>query len=142
MAAAKKVLVFGVFDLLHPGHINFLRQAAKLGDKLYVILAHDISVFQRKGRQTKHNLKTRRQNLAKLPFIHKIITGQSQSSRHHLSVLKINPDVIALGYDQGELIKKLGKTINKLKKVPVIIKLKPYYPDKYKTSKFIKTNKQ
>jgi FAD synthetase len=35
------VLVFGVFDMLHPGHIYFLEQAQKLGDQLHICLASD-----------------------------------------------------------------------------------------------------
>jgi glycerol-3-phosphate cytidylyltransferase len=35
------VLVLGTFDLLHPGHVKFLRQAAFYGDKLVVALNTD-----------------------------------------------------------------------------------------------------
>ena len=43
------VLANGCFDLLHPGHIFFLRKAAKLGDQLWVALNGDASVQQIKG---------------------------------------------------------------------------------------------
>lgn len=36
-----RVMVFGVFDGLHPGHRAFLRQARKKGDKLIVVVARD-----------------------------------------------------------------------------------------------------
>jgi len=40
----------GCFDLLHPGHLNLLRQARALGDALVVCLNSDDSVRRRKGR--------------------------------------------------------------------------------------------
>ena len=47
----KVVLTNGCFDLLHPGHIYFLRQAAKLGSQLWVALNGDQSVKELKGPQ-------------------------------------------------------------------------------------------
>ena len=38
-----RVMTTGVFDLLHPGHIAMLEEAAKLGDELVVVLARDES---------------------------------------------------------------------------------------------------
>lgn len=37
----KRVLSFGVFDLLHNGHLNLLEQARGLGDYLIVVVARD-----------------------------------------------------------------------------------------------------
>ena len=45
----KRVLAFGVFDLLHPGHIRLLKAARKLGDQLLVGLLYDYPVELRKG---------------------------------------------------------------------------------------------
>lgn len=36
-----KVITYGTYDLLHPGHINILRRARELGDYLYVGLSTD-----------------------------------------------------------------------------------------------------
>ena len=48
---AGRVVVFtnGVFDLLHPGHVRYLRQARALGDVLVVGLNSDDSVRRNKG---------------------------------------------------------------------------------------------
>lgn len=45
------IIVFtnGVFDLLHPGHLRYLRQARALGDALIVGLNSDASVRRNKG---------------------------------------------------------------------------------------------
>jgi glycerol-3-phosphate cytidylyltransferase len=37
----KKVITYGTYDLLHPGHINMLRRARELGDYLIVGLSTD-----------------------------------------------------------------------------------------------------
>ena len=49
--AQKKKLVFtnGVFDLLHVGHVRYLRQARALGDALVIALNSDASVRSIKG---------------------------------------------------------------------------------------------
>lgn len=47
--SVKKVFVSGCFDLLHSGHIAFLKEAAQFGD-LYVCIGSDKTVFDLKGR--------------------------------------------------------------------------------------------
>ena len=51
LRARGKVVVFtnGVFDLLHPGHVRYLRQARGLGDALIVGVNADESVRRNKG---------------------------------------------------------------------------------------------
>jgi D-beta-D-heptose 7-phosphate kinase/D-beta-D-heptose 1-phosphate adenosyltransferase len=51
LRAAGGTVVFtnGVFDLLHPGHIRYLHDAAALGDALIVALNSDASVRRNKG---------------------------------------------------------------------------------------------
>src|SRR5207245_1761445 len=41
VAFVVRVMATGVFDLLHPGHVYFLREARKLGDELWVVVARD-----------------------------------------------------------------------------------------------------
>ncbi|HEX7137386.1 MAG TPA: adenylyltransferase/cytidyltransferase family protein, partial [Vicinamibacterales bacterium] len=49
--AAGRTIVFtnGVFDLLHPGHVRYLRRARDLGDALLVGVNSDRSVRVNKG---------------------------------------------------------------------------------------------
>jgi D-beta-D-heptose 7-phosphate kinase/D-beta-D-heptose 1-phosphate adenosyltransferase len=49
--SAGRTIVFtnGVFDLLHPGHVRYLRQARALGDVLVVGVNSDRSVRSNKG---------------------------------------------------------------------------------------------
>ena len=39
-----KVMATGTFDLLHMGHIFYLREAKKLGDELVCVVARDSTV--------------------------------------------------------------------------------------------------
>src|SRR5215210_9428171 len=48
-AGRRVVFTNGVFDILHPGHIRYLRQARALGDVLIVGLNADASVRRNKG---------------------------------------------------------------------------------------------
>ena len=47
----KKVFVSGCFDMLHSGHVAFLKEVAEYGD-VYVGLGSDKTVFDLKGRRT------------------------------------------------------------------------------------------
>ncbi|MCB0393380.1 MAG: D-glycero-beta-D-manno-heptose 1-phosphate adenylyltransferase [Bdellovibrionales bacterium] len=51
LKAAGKTVVFtnGCFDLLHVGHVRYLKEAKSLGDKLFVGLNTDASVKKLKG---------------------------------------------------------------------------------------------
>lgn len=56
IAGAKKgnlrvVVASGCFDILHVGHIRYLREAKKLGDYLVVFISDDASVKMMKGRK-------------------------------------------------------------------------------------------
>lgn len=54
------VLVGGCFDLLHPGHIAFLHQAAKQGDFLVLLLEADQAIKQHKGEDRPMNSQEKR----------------------------------------------------------------------------------
>ena len=55
----KTVMVFGSFDLLHPGHLFFLKQAKKHGDKLVVVVALDRTIESVKQQTPKYNERVR-----------------------------------------------------------------------------------
>lgn len=123
----KKVMVFGVFDLLHPGHVNFLRQAKKLGSELVVSIARDVNVKKVKGRFPVQNERVRLAAVRKLKFIDKAILGALRNPLPHIK--KEKPDVIALGYDQKSYI-----NMGELKKIAKVVRLKSYKPQVYKSA--------
>ena len=87
----------GVFDLLHPGHLYFLREARKLGDELWVVVARD-----RTARRFKHEPITpedsRLQLVEALKPVDRAVLGHEGDIYDILD--EIRPDVIAIGFDQ------------------------------------------
>ena len=53
----------GTFDIIHPGHINLIKQAKSLGDFLVVVIGRDQNVFNAKGRKPYYNERQRLENL-------------------------------------------------------------------------------
>ena len=122
--STKKILVGGCFNLIHPGHIYFLKEAKKLGDELIVVLTND----KNNKKPYAVSAKKRRENLESLNIADKILIGDSKNKTK--IVKKVKPDLIVLGYDQ-ELpdgfksfkhvrIKKLSYYYRSLKKTKTI----------------------
>lgn len=87
----------GTFDLLHMGHIYYLKEAKKLGDKLVVVVAKDATV--RKLKHEPVNPEETRLNLInELQIVDEAHLGQEDDM--YAIVEEIKPDIIALGYDQ------------------------------------------
>jgi len=94
----KRILVTGTFDLLHPGHIAFLREARKYGDELYVLLASDKVVLRNKGQLPMQNEQERRDVLQNLEIVADVAIGNDVKGID--GVLGLSPDVVVLGFDQ------------------------------------------
>ena len=45
----KKVMVFGTFDIIHPGHIHLLKEAKEYGDFLIAVIGRDATVCKGAG---------------------------------------------------------------------------------------------
>lgn len=87
----------GVFDLIHPGHVDYLTQAKSYGDHLTVVVASDSTV-----RRSKHEPITPEAMRAKIvcslkPVDEVVIGGDGDFLD---TVAKVRPDIIVLGYDQ------------------------------------------
>jgi len=88
----------GVFDLLHTGHLHYLQEAKKMGDELIVVVATDKTVRQKKHIPiTPQNM--RRELVAALKPVDNAVVGNDDD--FFLIVEEIQPDIIALGYDQS-----------------------------------------
>jgi cytidyltransferase-like protein len=93
------VLVGGVFDLLHSGHIHTLKTAKALGDVLVTVVATDTTVSSvKKNRKIYHDEKSRLELVSSIHFVDKAIIGRKRSIYETVEFVK--PDIIALGYDQ------------------------------------------
>ena len=95
----KVVLVGGVFDLLHVGHIHTLKSAKLLGDVLIIVVATDSTVSSlKKNRKIYHDEKSRLELVSSIKFVDKAVIGRKKSI--YDTVEFVRPDIIALGYDQ------------------------------------------
>jgi len=132
-------MVFGTFDILHPGHISFLEMAKKLGDYLIVSLARSKNIYRIKGHQARHSERQRVKLMEAVRFVDKVVLGATNDYIGH--ILKYKPSVIALGYDQkhytGKLEEKLAAQGLKVK----IIRIAPYKPAIFKSSKLLSVKK-
>ena len=131
----KKVMVFGTFDIFHKGHENFLQQARNHGDFLRVVMARDITVSKIKGYAPKYSEQERMNIIKKSALADEVVLG-SLNDKYKV-IRDYRPDIICLGYDQKFFIDDLRKELDKsgLNKTK-IIKLNPYNPGIYKSSKF------
>lgn len=128
-----KVFVAGTFDLFHLGHQWLLWQAVLLGDAMTVIVARDKTVTKIKKRASIWSEKKRvdRIKTEKIPNT-KIELG-NEVGDFLATLQKINPDLIACGYDQF----LPAIIIDHAQKNNILIKrLDPYFPDYFKSSKF------
>lgn len=135
-------MVFGTFDGLHPGHLNFLKQAKKSVKKplksfLTVSIARDKNVFRIKGAHPRRNEQDRMSLLKKCGLADKVILSGIKNYLPH--IIKERPDIIALGYDQKAYVKNLKTDLKKKNLKVKIIRLKPYMAKIYK-NKLLKNN--
>ena len=128
----KKVLAFGTFDHLHPGHEYFLTEAKKLGDHLTVIVARDATVTQVKGRLPRQTETERLAAIQNLSYVNKARLG-NQGDKFQV-ITEEAPDIIALGYDQSAFVDELN---SKFKQTIPIVRLDSFFPEKYKSSKMM-----
>lgn len=92
------VMTNGCFDLLHPGHVAYLREAKSLGDRLVVAVNDDASVRALKGSNRPINrLGDRLELLAELACVDYIVAF-SESTPERL-ICSLAPDVLVKGGD-------------------------------------------
>ena len=65
----KIVLAFGTYDHLHPGHLYFLKKAAKHGKELHVIVALDRTVKKVKGTSPRWDETRRLKEISAIPEV-------------------------------------------------------------------------
>ncbi|MDR2708157.1 MAG: FAD synthase [Nitrososphaerota archaeon] len=100
------VLASGVFDLLHLGHVKFLEEAKLAGGKntkIVVIIARDSTVERIKGKKPIIPENQRKTLVESLKVVDMAILGAETLDINQV-VTKIKPNIIALGYDQKQML--------------------------------------
>jgi len=118
-----KIMATGAFDILHMGHIYYLKEAKKLGDELVVIVACDSTI-----RKLKHepvtSEKMRLLLIKELKIVDEAYLGQKDDI--YKIVEEIKPDIIALGYDQIHDEKIIRQNLKKRNINVKIVRLPKY----------------
>jgi FAD synthetase len=126
---AKKVLIAGTFDLIHPGHIYLINEAAKLGE-VYVIVATDKNREMYSGEAP---IVHEEQRLAVIKSIKNV--KDAKLGRHDNDTLKaveeIKPDIVLLGPNQKYSIETLKKGLIDIGLNKVVVKRLETYYEKY-----------
>ncbi|MFB6197581.1 MAG: adenylyltransferase/cytidyltransferase family protein, partial [Halobacteriaceae archaeon] len=91
-----KILAQGTFDILHPGHLHYLREAAEMGDELHVIIARRDNVTHKDPPILPDH--QRRDIVDALEMVDHAHLGHEEDI--FIPVESIDPDVIVLGHDQ------------------------------------------
>ena len=86
-------------DRIHPGHINTLNDAKKLGDVLVVVVATDKTAIKMKKRKPLHSAKLRQELVSSLTMVDLCIVGDEEDIFKTVDLVK--PQIIVLGYDQS-----------------------------------------
>jgi D-beta-D-heptose 7-phosphate kinase/D-beta-D-heptose 1-phosphate adenosyltransferase len=98
----KIVVTNGCFDILHPGHVHYLRQAKALGDRLIVLVNSDASVRRLKGPSRPINpLEHRMTLLAAMECVDWVIPFEDDTPRDLIGLIK--PDILVKGGDYQEI---------------------------------------
>ncbi len=123
------ILAAGIFDIIHLGHIHFLKHAKSLGDELVVVIGSD-PIARKAGKVPVHNEKERLEMIKAIGVVDRAVVGHKKDML--VTLKKINPDIVFLGYDQV-LAKPLWDYCqrNKIKVMKDTCKLNP---KKYKTT--------
>jgi rfaE bifunctional protein nucleotidyltransferase chain/domain len=99
-----KIIVFtnGVFDILHPGHVRYLRDARALGDLLIVGLNSDRSVraLAKAPDRPINSESERAEVLAALASVDAVVIFDEDTP--HDIIFALQPDILVKGADWGE----------------------------------------
>lgn len=123
---AKHVLVFGVFDLLHPGHLYFLKQASNYG-KVTVVVTLDEMVVKLKNKSPRQPQEQRLKQIKNLGY--DAVLGDNTLGLYSV-FLGRDFDIVCLGHDQ----QSLGKDLHRRKPHLEYIIIGPYKRDIYSTT--------
>lgn len=104
----KIVLVGGVFDLIHYGHLNFLEAAKRQGNYLIVAIEPDEFISKHKNRSPVHTQVQRAELLARLDMVDEVVLlPKMQGYKDYLELVKtIQPAVIAVTEGEPHLANK------------------------------------
>jgi FAD synthetase len=91
-----RVVAQGTFDILHPGHVHYLTDAASMGDQLHVIIARSGNVTHKDGPVLPDDQRV--EMVDALDPVDHARLGHKEDI--FVPIEEIDPDIIVLGHDQ------------------------------------------
>ena len=128
-----KVMTFGTFDKVHPGHASYLRQARAYGDSLITVVGRDSTIEKVKWKRPVHGEEQRMQDIEDLGIADKVVLGYEWD--HYQIIRDWQPDVIALGYDQRAFVDGLEGLKRSEWLSFEVVRMDSYQPEVWKSSK-------
>jgi FAD synthetase len=119
-----RVVATGTFDILHPGHIFYLQESAKLGDELWVIVARDANV-RHKPRPVIPEEQRRCMVASLLAVDHAVLGDPTDMFR---PVREIRPGVITIGFNQHFDVEVLNRQLKEQSLDSRVVRINKY-PD-------------
>jgi FAD synthetase len=91
------VVATGVFEILHPGHLRYLEESKRLGDRLVVVVARDETARRRKRRPVIPEEQRLHMVKALKPVDDAVLGGTGDI---YEVIERLDPDVLTIGPDQ------------------------------------------
>ena len=107
MTEPTRAVAQGTFDLLHPGHIHYLQEAATYAEELHVIVARRANVTHKQPPILSD--RQRRETVEALGVVDEAHRGHPEDI--FVPIEQIDPDVIVLGHDQHHDAAAIGETL-------------------------------
>ena len=102
----KKVFVSGCYDLLHSGHVEFFRQAAKYGD-LYVGIGSDETILHYKGHHTLYNEQERLFMVKAIRYVKDAFINAGSGIMDFVPTVDfLKPDILVVNEDGASELKR------------------------------------
>ena len=94
----KTVITFGTFDLFHIGHLNILRRAKKLGDRLIVGVSTDALNFSKKNKYPIYSQQERLEIVSSIVFVDGVFFEESLERKVEY-IKQFSADILVMGDD-------------------------------------------
>jgi FAD synthetase len=130
----KVVFIGGGFEVIHYGHVYTINKAKSLGDILVVSVARDSRIRQRKKREPLVSERDRVELLSSLRQVDAAVLGVEGDI--YVTLQKVGPDIVALGYDQHHLEDEIRREAAKRGLRVDVVRLDSPYPN-IKTSRLL-----
>ena len=128
-----RVVATGTFDILHPGHLWYLEESAKLGDELFVIVARDANI-RHKPRPVIPEEQRRVMVEALKPVTHAVLGDLEDMFR---PIREIKPDIITLGCNQHFDPETLTKALEKQDILTRVVRISEHSSSPFTSSRDI-----